>query len=115
MLGSRYPRHGGQTCTPTPTRVDSRVPARARKQPFRNAPAYRGRPFLVRCAGRRASPHPARPTGQAPIWASASARTADGPSWRSEERRVGKEVSVRVDLGGRRIIKKKRYRILTKK
>src|SRR3546814_14266598 len=27
--------------------------------------------------------------------------------WRSEERRVGKEVSVRVDLGGRRIIKKK--------
>src|SRR3546814_11176370 len=32
-----------------------------------------------------------------------------GPSGaRSEERRVGKEVSVRVDLGGRRIIKKKR-------
>src|SRR3546814_18700739 len=28
--------------------------------------------------------------------------------WRSEERRVGKEVSVRVDLGGRRIIKKKK-------
>src|SRR3546814_13223513 len=28
-------------------------------------------------------------------------------SWRSEERRVGKSVSVRVDLGGRRIIKKK--------
>src|SRR3546814_12073026 len=27
---------------------------------------------------------------------------------RSEERRVGKDVSVRVDLGGRRIIKKKR-------
>src|SRR3546814_15271553 len=27
---------------------------------------------------------------------------------RSEERRVGKEVSVRVDLGGRRIIKKKK-------
>src|SRR3546814_14153062 len=27
--------------------------------------------------------------------------------YRSEERRVGKEVSVRVDLGGRRIIKKK--------
>src|SRR3546814_12133732 len=27
--------------------------------------------------------------------------------FRSEERRVGKEVSVRVDLGGRRIIKKK--------
>src|SRR3546814_12122769 len=28
---------------------------------------------------------------------------------RSEERRVGKSVSVRVDLGGRRIIKKKKY------
>src|SRR3546814_12638161 len=34
-------------------------------------------------------------------------------STRSEERRVGKGVSVRVDLGGRRIIKKKRrYKIL---
>src|SRR3546814_13972588 len=31
---------------------------------------------------------------------------------RSEERRVGKSVSVRVDLGGRRIIKKKHNRIL---
>src|SRR3546814_12366340 len=29
-------------------------------------------------------------------------------SFRSEERRVGKDVSVRVDLGGRRIIKKKK-------
>src|SRR3546814_11870418 len=29
---------------------------------------------------------------------------------RSEERRVGKELSVRVDLGGRRIIKKKTHR-----
>src|SRR3546814_14504408 len=29
------------------------------------------------------------------------------PPGRSEERRVGKEVSVRVDLGGRRTIKKK--------
>src|SRR3546814_15876914 len=28
---------------------------------------------------------------------------------RSEERRVGKDVSVRVDLGGRRIIKKKKH------
>src|SRR3546814_12173456 len=36
---------------------------------------------------------------------------AEPPS-RSEERRVGKSVSVRVDLGGRRIIKKKKtYRI----
>src|SRR3546814_19226702 len=31
-------------------------------------------------------------------------------SARSEERRVGKSVSVRVDLGGRRIIKKKKNR-----
>src|SRR3546814_16909757 len=31
----------------------------------------------------------------------------DGIGVRSEERRVGKDVSVRVDLGGRRIIKKK--------
>src|SRR3546814_16409826 len=30
---------------------------------------------------------------------------------RSEERRVGKELSVRVDLGGRRIIKKKKKNI----
>src|SRR3546814_12959195 len=29
---------------------------------------------------------------------------------RSEERRVGKGVSVRVDLGGRRIIQKKKYK-----
>src|SRR3546814_11943421 len=32
---------------------------------------------------------------------------------RSEERRVGKSVSVRVDLGGRRIIKKKKYDLST--
>src|SRR3546814_11821007 len=32
----------------------------------------------------------------------------DGLYLRSEERRVGKAVSVRVDLGGRRIIKKKK-------
>src|SRR3546814_13137606 len=32
---------------------------------------------------------------------------------RSEERRVGKDVSVRVDLGGRRIIKKKHKRLST--
>src|SRR3546814_14132785 len=31
--------------------------------------------------------------------------------FRSEERRVGKSVSVRVDLGGRRIIKKKKTQI----
>src|SRR3546814_2405145 len=34
---------------------------------------------------------------------------------RSEERRVGKSVSVRVDLGGRRIIKKKRKMIYREK
>src|SRR3546814_12894280 len=33
---------------------------------------------------------------------------------RSEERRVGKDVSVRVDLGGRRIIKKKKQKRLTR-
>src|SRR3546814_5187013 len=33
--------------------------------------------------------------------------------WRSEERRVGKSVSVRVDLGGRRIIKQKTYKEVT--
>src|SRR3546814_14321034 len=38
--------------------------------------------------------------------AASIARAAPGP--RSEECRVGKECSVRVDLGGRRIIKKKR-------
>src|SRR3546814_14556367 len=31
--------------------------------------------------------------------------------WRSEERRVGKECVIRVDLGGRRIIKKKNKRV----
>src|SRR3546814_17404970 len=34
-------------------------------------------------------------------------RRADMTDMRSEERRVGKSVSVRVDLGGRRIIKNK--------
>src|SRR3546814_11363376 len=37
------------------------------------------------------------------------------PSMGSEERRVGKSVSVRVDLGGRRIIKKKNRKQLRKK
>src|SRR3546814_20438933 len=35
-------------------------------------------------------------------------RRCSRKSARSEERRVGKELSVRVDLGGRRIIKKKK-------
>src|SRR3546814_13692118 len=34
---------------------------------------------------------------------------------RSEERRVGKEVSVRVDLGGSRIIKKKKKKLKNKR
>src|SRR3546814_6373269 len=34
--------------------------------------------------------------------------SVSGERWRSEERRVGKSVSVRVDLGGRRILKKKK-------
>src|SRR3546814_4192206 len=36
--------------------------------------------------------------------------SASDDRFRSEERRVGKECVVRVDLGGRRIIKKKRHR-----
>src|SRR3546814_13671461 len=52
---------------------------------------------------------------------SSSATTMTKPRARSEERRVGKECAVRVDLGGRRIIKKKNkkknktYRDLIKK
>src|SRR3546814_17925810 len=37
------------------------------------------------------------------------------PVLRSEERRVGKSVSVRVDLGGRRILKKKKKEAKNKK
>src|SRR3546814_10980035 len=40
--------------------------------------------------------------------AAAFPRPRDCVDRRSEERRVGKELSVRVDLGGRRIIKKKK-------
>src|SRR3546814_12803061 len=42
---------------------------------------------------------------------SVSSKNDHSPSCRSEERRVGKSVSVRVDLGGRRIIKKKKHKI----
>src|SRR3546814_12917676 len=42
-----------------------------------------------------------------------SAGAFDGDFERSEERRVGKSVSVRVDLGGRRIIKKKKETMAT--
>src|SRR3546814_16961638 len=38
-------------------------------------------------------------------------RPGTAARWRSEERRVGKEWSVRVDLGGRRIIKKKKKKV----
>src|SRR3546814_13067104 len=55
-----------------------------------NAPANRGRTRL-RCTCLSCQPY----------------AYGDGQG-RSEERRVGKEWSVRVDLGGRRIIKKKR-------
>src|SRR3546814_10997697 len=45
-------------------------------------------------------------------------KTCVGSEWcrfgRSEERRVGKSVSVRVDLGGRRIIKKKQNQTNTR-
>src|SRR3546814_18908235 len=37
-------------------------------------------------------------------------RFGGGLAWRSEERRVGKGCAVRVDLGGRRIIKKTTYK-----
>src|SRR3546814_15064184 len=41
------------------------------------------------------------------------AHPGKGHARRSEERRVGKSVSVRVDLGGRRFIKKnKQYRLI---
>src|SRR3546814_15028324 len=56
------------------------------------------------CAGRLR-------TGREPAGGAAPRRPAGAgarAARRSEERRVGKEVSVRVDLGGRRIIKKKK-------
>src|SRR3546814_4802457 len=52
----------------------------------------------------RPAPEGGRPSSPARI-ASPSPSSQSG---RSEERRVGKSVSVRVDLGGRRIIKKKK-------
>src|SRR3546814_4729438 len=53
-------------------------------------------------------------SGSASIWRSAAARSICSRT-RSEERRVGKSVSVRVDLGGRRIIKKKKKRTIKSK
>src|SRR3546814_16760095 len=65
---------------------------------------------------RRSGPWPpslTRSAGIAPSTAAAIGGVSGGSAaatMRSEERRVGKSVSVRVDLGGRRIIKKKIYR-----
>src|SRR3546814_20314076 len=58
----------------------------------------RGRPEAAPLRGRRYGKR--RTDGRA-------ARPRTQRSTRSEERRVGKSVSVRVDLGGRRLIKKK--------
>src|SRR3546814_14462658 len=56
-------------------------------------------------------PVPALQSGSLPLNLMASTggitRSGKHKVSRSEERRVGKDVSVRVDLGGRRIIKKK--------
>src|SRR3546814_18397553 len=51
---------------------------------------------------------PSTITVQAPHWPWSQPFLV--PVRRSEERRVGKSVSVRVDLGGRRIIKKKKIK-----
>src|SRR3546814_12533389 len=59
-----------------------------------------------------------REIGQEPGWISVPLivtshtweNSKNEQSHRSEERRVGKSVSVRVDLGGRRIIKKKKIK-----
>src|SRR3546814_15355096 len=48
-------------------------------------------------------------SGVAAAWGIVAPDSKDG--MRSEERRVGKSVSVRVGLGGRRIYKKKKIRI----
>src|SRR3546814_20865832 len=56
---------------------------------------------------RKAPPDPAQPPAPAGF---GPRRGGIGRRDRSEERRVGKEGSVRVDLGGRRIIKKKRQK-----
>src|SRR3546814_19324150 len=61
----------------------------SRSRPCRSQPWRRRSPGSSSCPAHRPSAYPAQ---------------------RSEERRVGKSVSVRVDLGGRRIIKKKKSR-----
>src|SRR3546814_19020044 len=61
-------------------------------------------------ADRRSSRVPNRSSPQAEPggWARSGRWEIHSRRERSEERRVGKSVSVRVDLGGRRIIKKKK-------
>src|SRR3546814_13875190 len=55
-----------------------------------------------------ASSSAARPAARGSSYSISSKRIVRSEGKRSEERRVGKSVSVRVDLGGRRIIKKKK-------
>src|SRR3546814_19963374 len=59
------------------------------------------------------------PPRRLPIWTPAMVMTGRTAfrriCLRSEERRVGKECAVRVDIGGRRIIKKKKQRQRKKK
>src|SRR3546814_14034060 len=74
--------------------------ARASGSARRSAPAYPA------CRVRRG-------TGPVPTRAAASRKSA--VPTRSEERRVGKECEVRVDVGGRRIIKKKQEPEIRKK
>src|SRR3546814_14975177 len=81
-----------------PAWPERRPAGRARSRPGRGAAG----PWRAQSAGCRASP----PAGRA--------RRGGSPvPARSEERRVGKEGAVRVDLGGRLIIKKKKQDIIT--
>src|SRR3546814_16917072 len=75
--------------------------ASKRSTPSRKAP------HLV-VARSRAPASSRRPGGNSPTASNPSQRNRQNRSGRSEERRVGKEVSVGVDLGGRRIIKNKK-------
>src|SRR5213083_3532709 len=58
------------------------------------------------CSSDLASPLAPRRGAADPVWVARSGACRDRP--RSEERRVGKGVRCCVDLGGRRIIKKKK-------
>src|SRR3546814_13493524 len=83
--------------------------AARRKRRFR-APADQRRPPAIDAEARRDAASRRTPRDQAVgrrLEFFEGVRHAQRLSRRSEERRVGKSVSVRVDLGGRRIIKKK--------